>query len=30
VVTLANLDTGNSFRFGRLLPEVLHRSFGSR
>lgn len=28
VVTLANLDTGNSFRFGRLLPEVVRRSFG--
>lgn len=28
VVTLTNLDTGNSFRFGRLLPEVVDRSFG--
>lgn len=28
VVTLQNLDTGRSFRFGRALPEVLHKSFG--
>ncbi len=27
VVTLANLDTGRSFRFGSLLPEVIERSF---
>jgi len=27
VVTLANLDTGRSFRFGRVLPEVIERSF---
>jgi methenyltetrahydromethanopterin cyclohydrolase len=27
VVTFANLDTGNSFTFGRLLPEVIRRSF---
>ena len=27
VVTLANLDTGNSFRFGHTLPRVIHRSF---
>ena len=28
VVTLQNLDTGNSFRFGHVLPRVLHQSFG--
>ena len=28
VVTLQNLDTGNSFRFGHMLPRVLHESFG--
>jgi len=27
VVTLMNLDTGNSFRFGHTLPRVIHRSF---
>jgi methenyltetrahydromethanopterin cyclohydrolase len=27
VVTLMNLDTGNSFRFGHMLPRVIHRSF---
>ena len=27
VVTLVNLDTGRSHRFGRLLPEVIERSF---
>jgi len=27
VVTLINLDTGNSFRFGHTLPRVIHRSF---
>ncbi|HUY31955.1 MAG TPA: methenyltetrahydromethanopterin cyclohydrolase [Pirellulales bacterium] len=27
VVTLANLDTGRSFRFGRVLPELIERSF---
>jgi methenyltetrahydromethanopterin cyclohydrolase len=27
VVTFANLDTGRSFRFGRVLPEVIERSF---
>jgi hypothetical protein len=26
-VTLMNLDTGNSFRFGHTLPRVIHRSF---
>jgi methenyltetrahydromethanopterin cyclohydrolase len=30
VVTLANLDTGNSFRFGHTLPRVIHESFGIR
>jgi methenyltetrahydromethanopterin cyclohydrolase len=28
VVTLINLDTGRSFRFGKLAPEVLRSSFG--
>lgn len=28
-VTLANLDTGNSFRFGGTAPEVIWRSFGA-
>jgi methenyltetrahydromethanopterin cyclohydrolase len=28
VVTLVNLDTGRSFRFGHLLPRVIHESFG--
>ncbi|MCE9544590.1 MAG: methenyltetrahydromethanopterin cyclohydrolase [Planctomycetia bacterium] len=28
VVRLVNLDTGNSFCFGRVAPEVLKRSFG--
>jgi methenyltetrahydromethanopterin cyclohydrolase len=27
VVTFANLDTGSSFTFGRLLPDVINRSF---
>ncbi len=27
VVTLMNLDTGHSFRFGHTLPRVIHRSF---
>jgi methenyltetrahydromethanopterin cyclohydrolase len=27
VVTLMNLGTGNSFRFGHTLPRVIHRSF---
>jgi methenyltetrahydromethanopterin cyclohydrolase len=27
VVTLMNVDTGRSFRYGRLAPEVLQRSF---
>lgn len=30
VVTLQNLDTGNSFRYGHVLPRVLHESFGLR
>ena len=29
VVTLANLDTGRSFRFGRTVPEVIQKSFGT-
>jgi methenyltetrahydromethanopterin cyclohydrolase len=29
VVALFNLDTGRSFRFGRMLPEVLQQSFTS-
>jgi methenyltetrahydromethanopterin cyclohydrolase len=29
VVTLVNLDTGRSFRYGSLAPEVLRRSFGA-
>ncbi len=28
VIMLNNLDTGNSFRFGHLLPRVIHQSFG--
>ena len=28
VVTLCNLDTGNAFRFGHLVPRVIHESFG--
>jgi len=28
VITLANLDTGASFRFGHTLPRVIHESFG--
>jgi methenyltetrahydromethanopterin cyclohydrolase len=27
VITLMNLDTGHSFRFGHTLPRVIHRSF---
>lgn len=30
VVTLFNLDTGRSYRFGRLMPDVLQGSFTSR
>ncbi len=30
VVTLANLDTGSTFRFGELHPRVIHESFGIR
>jgi methenyltetrahydromethanopterin cyclohydrolase len=30
VVTLANLDTGRSFRFGHTLPRVIHESFDIR
>ena len=29
VITLSNLDTGRSHRFGRLMPELLERSFGT-
>jgi len=29
VVTLMNLDTGRSFCYGRLAPDVLRRSFGT-
>ena len=29
VVTLSNLDTGRSFRFGAMLPEVVRESFGT-
>ncbi|HEY4308603.1 MAG TPA: methenyltetrahydromethanopterin cyclohydrolase [Pirellulales bacterium] len=29
VVTLVNLDTGRTFRFGRLLPEVIEQSFST-
>jgi methenyltetrahydromethanopterin cyclohydrolase len=29
VVTLVNLDTGHSYRYGRLLPAVIQQSFGS-
>lgn len=28
-VTLVNLDTGHSFRYGRTLPEVIHKSFST-
>jgi methenyltetrahydromethanopterin cyclohydrolase len=28
VVTFCNLDSGNSFRFGHLVPRVIHQSFG--
>lgn len=28
VVTFCNLDTGNAFRFGHLVPRVIHQSFG--
>lgn len=28
-ITLSNLDTGRSFRFGSLMPEVIERSFTS-
>ena len=28
VVTLCNMDTGNAFRFGHLVPRVIHESFG--
>ena len=27
IVTFTNLDTGNSFTFGRLMPEVIQRSY---
>jgi methenyltetrahydromethanopterin cyclohydrolase len=30
VVAFANLDTGNSFAFGQLLPDVIQRSFVGR
>jgi methenyltetrahydromethanopterin cyclohydrolase len=30
VVTLMNLDTGRTYRFGRLMPDVLQGSFTSR
>jgi methenyltetrahydromethanopterin cyclohydrolase len=30
VVTLNNLDSGRSYRFGRLVPRVIHESFGLR
>jgi methenyltetrahydromethanopterin cyclohydrolase len=30
VITLANLDTGRSFRFGHTLPRVIHESFDIR
>jgi methenyltetrahydromethanopterin cyclohydrolase len=29
VVTFVNLDTGHRFRFGRTLPEVIRKSFGT-
>jgi methenyltetrahydromethanopterin cyclohydrolase len=29
VVTLVNLDTGRTFRFGRLLPDVIEQSFST-
>ncbi|HEX5442842.1 MAG TPA: methenyltetrahydromethanopterin cyclohydrolase [Pirellulales bacterium] len=28
-ITLCNLDSGRSFRFGRILPEVIERSFST-
>lgn len=28
VITLVNLDTGRSFRFGKTMPDVLEQSFG--
>jgi methenyltetrahydromethanopterin cyclohydrolase len=28
VVTFCNLDTGHAFRFGHLVPRVIHESFG--
>ena len=28
VMTLSNLDSGNSYRFGHTVPRVLHESFG--
>jgi methenyltetrahydromethanopterin cyclohydrolase len=30
VITLANLDTGHTFRFGHTLPRVIHESFDIR
>jgi methenyltetrahydromethanopterin cyclohydrolase len=30
VITLANLDTGHTFRFGHTLPRVIHESFDVR
>ncbi len=30
VITLANLDTGRTFRFGHTLPRVIHESFDIR
>jgi methenyltetrahydromethanopterin cyclohydrolase len=30
VVTLINVDTGNSFRYGVLRPDLLRESFGTR
>jgi methenyltetrahydromethanopterin cyclohydrolase len=29
-ITLVNLDTGSSYRFGRLWPDILARSFGTK
>ena len=29
LITLVNLDSGRSLRFGRLEPEVLERSFST-
>ena len=28
VVTFQNLDTGNVFRFGKMMPDILRESFG--